>query len=147
MECLFCEFISKKKKKNVNGMKFRILHKSKHSLAFLSIDFPATENGHTIVIPKKHFNSLEDIPNPILLDLIKEVKIVSKVLKKTNEGTNILLNNGKSAGQKIPHVHFHIIPRNNGDKIDLENFKRKKLSIKEFTRLHNKLKIQFNSFN
>jgi len=146
MVCIFCEFISGKRKKHVNGMPFRILHKTQHSLAFLSVDFPATENGHTIVIPKKHFKSLEDIPNHILSNLVKEIKFVSKVLRQTNEGTNVLLNNGISAGQKIPHVHCHIIPRNKGDNIDLEYFKRKKMSLMDFTRLHNKLKQQFRLF-
>jgi len=120
-------------------MLFKKLHETKHSLTFLSIDFPATEKGHTIVIPKKHFNLIEDVPNYILSDLIKETKLVSKVLRQRNEGTNILINNGKSAGQKIPHVHFHIIPRNKNDKIELENFKRKRLSIKQFNDLHSEL--------
>lgn len=139
MNCIFCEFISGKLKKHTNGMPFKKLHETKNSLTFLSIDFPATEKGHTIVIPKEHFNFIEDIPNRIFLDAIKETKLVSKILRQTNEGTNILINNGKSAGQKIPHVHFHIIPRNKNDKIDLEHFKRKQLSIKQFTNLYDKL--------
>lgn len=143
MVCIFCEFISGKRKKHANGAPFRKLHETQHTLTFLSIDFPAAENGHTIVVTKKHFKLLEDTPNKILSALIKEIKLVSKVLKQTNEGTNVLLNNGRCAGQKIPHVHFHIIPRNKGDNIDLEHFKRKKLSLKEFTRLHNKLKQKF----
>lgn len=143
MVCIFCEFISGKRKKHTDSAPFRKLHETQHTLSFLSIDFPAAENGHTIVIPKKHFESLEEIPNKILSALIKEIKLVSKVLKGTNEGTNVLLNNGRCAGQKIPHVHFHIIPRNKGDNIDLEYFKRKKLSLKEFTKLHNKLKQKF----
>lgn len=143
MVCIFCEFISGKRKKHVNGAPFRRLHETQHILTFLSIDFPAAENGHTIVVTKKHFKLLEDTPNKILFALAKEIKLVSKVLKGTNEGTNVLLNNGRCAGQKIPHVHFHIIPRNKGDNIDLEYFKRKKLSLKDFTKLHNKLKQKF----
>ena len=139
MTCIFCEFASGKRKKHNNGMPFKKLHETKHSLTFLSIDFPATEKGHTIVIPKKHFNSIEGMPNHILLDVIKETKLVSKILRQTNEGTNILINNGNSAGQKIPHVHFHVIHRNIKDKIDLEHFKRKRLSIKQFNELHNEL--------
>ena len=139
MNCIFCEFISGKRKKHTNGMPFKKLHETKHSFAFLSIDFPATEKGHTIIIPKKHYNLLEDLPNHILLDMIKETQLVSKILRQTNEGTNILINNGKSAGQIISHVHFHIIPRNKNDKIDVEHFKRKQLSIKQFSELYSKL--------
>jgi len=139
MTCIFCEPISGKRKKHINSIPFKKLHETKYSLTFLSIDFPATENGHTIVIPKKHFNLIEDVPNYILLDLIRETKLVSKVLRQTNERTNILINNGKSAGQKIPHVHFYIIPRNKNDKIDLEHFKRKILSTEQFSELSSEL--------
>ena len=145
MNCIFCEFISGKRKKHANGVPFKKLHETEHSLTFLSIDFPATEEGHTIVIPKKHFNLIEDIPNNILLDVIKETKLVSKILRQKNEGTNILINNGKSAGQKIPHIHLHIIPRNKDDKIDLEHFKRKQLSIKQFSELQSTLIQKYSS--
>lgn len=143
MTCIICELISGKRKKHINGMPFRVLHSTMHSLAFLSIDFPASEKGHTLVVPKEHFKLIEEIPDHILLNLAKEIKLVSKVLRQTNEGTNVLLNNGKFAGQNIPHVHFHVIPRNKDDNINLEHFKRKRMSISEFTKLHNRLKQKF----
>lgn len=139
MDCLFCDFATGTRKKHINGMTFRKLHESKHALSFLSIDFPAAEAGHIIVIPKSHFYLIEDIPDNILFDLIKEVRVISSVLKIRNEGTNILLNNGETAGQKIPHAHFHVIARNKGDNIDLEQFQRKKISAKKFLALHNSL--------
>ncbi|MEK6983821.1 MAG: HIT domain-containing protein [Nanoarchaeota archaeon] len=146
MTCIFCDFIAGKRKYNVNGMPFKKLHETRHALAFLSTDFPATEDGHTVIIPKKHFESLEDIPNRILFALAKETKLASKILRQTHEGTNILINNGKCTGQKIPHIHFHVIPRKRNDNINLERFKRKKLSLKEFNRLHDGLKRKFDVY-
>lgn len=143
MKCLFCEFVSGKRKKHVNGYPFKSLHETKHALTFLSVDFPATEDGHTIVIPKKHFEQLETIPKNILADLMLEVKLVSKILRKNNEGTNILVNNGKCAGQKVMHAHFQIIPRNPKDDITIEDFERKQLSLPKFMGLYNGLKREF----
>ncbi|MBI3035220.1 HIT family protein [Candidatus Woesearchaeota archaeon] len=143
MVCIFCDFASGRRKKHTNGFPFGKLHETKDILAFLSVDFPVSDDGHTIIIPKRHFSSLEDTPEHILAGLIKEIKLVSSILLKNNKGTNILLNNGKSAGQKIMHLHFHVIPRNPGDGVDIENFRRKKLSLRDFAELHKKIKGEF----
>ncbi|MBW2975562.1 HIT domain-containing protein [Candidatus Woesearchaeota archaeon] len=143
MSCLFCDFISGKRKKHINGFPFKKLRETKNTLTFLSIDFPATEKGHTLVIPKKHFEQLEDVPKNILDSLINEARLASKVLRKTHKGTNILVNNGKSAGQKIMHLHFHIIPRNPGDRIDVEHFRRRKIPLSAFDKLYSRLKKEF----
>jgi histidine triad (HIT) family protein len=90
--------VSGKRKKHTNGFPFRKLHETKHSLTFLSVDFPATEDGHTLVIPKKHFEQLEDTPKNILADLMAEVKLVTKILRKNNKGTNICLTMGNLQG-------------------------------------------------
>lgn len=140
MKCLFCDFVSGKRKRHNNGFLFKRLHQTKNTIAFLSMDFPATEKGHTLVIPKNHFENLEDIPNYVLNEVINEVKNISKILRINHQGTNILVNNGKCAGQKIPHVHFHIIPRNPNDGIEIETFKRKSLSLKHYNKLFNSLK-------
>jgi diadenosine tetraphosphate (Ap4A) HIT family hydrolase len=54
-----------------------------------------------------------------------------------------LLNNGKSAGQWIMHLHFHIIPRNPKDDIAIEDFERKQLSLPKFMKLYKSLKKEF----
>ncbi|MBS3113790.1 HIT domain-containing protein [Candidatus Woesearchaeota archaeon] len=140
MKCLFCGFISGKRKVHDNRFPFKILDETQNTIAFLSVDFPSTENGHVLVIPKKHFENLEDVPKTILSELINEVKKISKILRVNHKGTNVLLKNGKYAGQKIMHTHFHIIPRNPDDDIEIEIFKRKRLSFKEYNRLFNSLK-------
>jgi histidine triad (HIT) family protein len=73
--------------------------------------------GHTIVIPKKHYITLEDIPDYELSEIYKTVKIIAKILyeKLGIDGYNILQNNFTAAGQVVKHFHVHIIPRNIGD--------------------------------
>ena len=140
MTCIFCEFVSGKRKKHLNGHPFTILNETTNTISFLVIDFPATEDGHIVVIPKKHFAYVEDTPNHILHELIDHASLISKVLRKTHEGCNILLNDGKSAGQWVLHVHFHIIPRDKGDNIKIEVWKRKKISKADFLKLNDGVK-------
>ncbi|MFH1174148.1 MAG: HIT family protein [archaeon] len=143
MPCVFCAFASGKRKKNTNGFPFIPLRETEKTLTFLATAFPAREDGHMLVIPKKHYNNITDIPPRLLAVLAQEVRLACAVLKKSHPGSNILLNNGSAAGQCIPHVHFHIIPRNRGDGIRIEVWKEKKLSEKKFVALSKKLAKAF----
>ena len=140
MKCLFCDFVSGKRKNHSTGQLFEAVNETKNTICFMAIDIPATEDGHLLVIPKKHFQYIEDLPKHILHESIEHVCFLSKTLRKTHQGCNILINDGKGAGQKIPHAHFHIIPRNRGDKIKIESWKRKKLTKSEFLKLNEKIK-------
>ena len=89
---------------------------------FFSIpDANPVAEGHSLVISKKHFETSLDIPNelgPKLLDCIKET--ANKLMKKYDSSVfNVVNNNFKSAGQIVPHAHFHIIPRKKGEKINI----------------------------
>jgi len=80
-------------------------------LAYLDIN-PFTP-GHTLVIPKAHTTGLLDTSEETLAALIARVKKVAAHLKEKLpcDGFNILQNNGVAAGQTVPHLHFHIVPR------------------------------------
>ena len=80
-------------------------------LAYLDIN-PFSE-GHTLVIPKKHYTGLLDTPADVLKEIIVRVQKVAAHLKATLpcDGFNVLQNNGTAAGQTVPHIHFHIVPR------------------------------------
>jgi protein-tyrosine phosphatase len=136
---LFEDF-AKGRKKHANGFPFVPLYETKHSLAFLSIDIPLYEDGHVLVIPKKRYTHLDDVPKFIQNDLIKTVSLVGKALKLSHGGYNVLVNNGVSAGQFIFHTHFHVIPRNFNDNIKIEVWKSKNLTKKEFILLNSKVK-------
>ena len=91
------------------------MYENNNTIAFLDI-FPISQ-GHTIVIPKKHYTTLETIPINDLHEVMAAVKIVSNLIYKNLniDGYNILQNNYKAAGQVINHFHIHIIPRSSAD--------------------------------
>ncbi len=78
--------------------------------------FPQVE-GHSLIIPKKHFESCLDLPSNLGEELVYCVKEVALRLMKEFgcDGFNLLNNNFESAGQVVKHVHFHILPRKKGD--------------------------------
>lgn len=108
-ECIFCQIVEKK-------IPSHILFENDTNLAFLDI-FPVSK-GHTIVIPKNHYDNLENIPVSELAETFKVVKELSVLIhnKLKIEGYNILQNNFRAAGQVINHFHVHIIPRSNKDR-------------------------------
>ena len=83
-------------------------------ICFLDIS-PFTE-GHTLVIPKREVARFEELPETEALSLMQTLQRLAKAVCKAYGGSdyNIQLNNGPDAGQEVPHVHFHIIPRPEG---------------------------------
>lgn len=84
-------------------------------LAFL--DIAPANPGHTLLIPKKHYATLLDANDALLVKLIRTTKKIAKAVMRATraDGFNIGINNKKAAGQLIPHLHVHIIPRFTGD--------------------------------
>ena len=90
-------------------------------LAYLDINPFA--KGHTLVIPKAHAADLQDIGDAALADLVVHVKRIAAHIKEALgcDGYNIMQNNGAAAGQTVRHIHFHIVPRWEGDPLVFEN--------------------------
>jgi histidine triad (HIT) family protein len=84
-------------------------------LAFLDIN--PISDGHTLVIPKRHFEKLHECPAEILSEVsLRLGNIAGAVASAMNaDGYNVLCNNGRAASQLIDHLHFHIIPRKTED--------------------------------
>jgi histidine triad (HIT) family protein len=86
---------------------------------FAFLDVNPLADGHTLVVPKREVEQLYEL-SPDECAAIGRVlpMLVQRVLNATGaEGCNVLQNNGKAAGQQVPHVHFHIIPRRSGDQL------------------------------
>lgn len=111
------------KRKHRNGFPFIKIYETKRTIAFMSIDIPQKEDGHILVIPKKRYAQLSEIPKITQHELIESITKIGTALMKNQGGYNILLNNGITANQHILHSHFHIIPRKNGDGIQIEEWK------------------------
>jgi histidine triad (HIT) family protein len=110
--CIFCKIVEKK-------LPAYRIYEDDISLAFL--DIAPVNPGHTLVIPKNHYANLEEIPEEELKELIATVKIVGLMLKDNLgiPGYNLIVNNDPVAGQEIAHLHFHLVPRREGDSLAL----------------------------
>jgi histidine triad (HIT) family protein len=86
-------------------------------LALSFLDIGPINAGHALVIPKKHYTSIFDIPEEELTACMLVVKKIAAAVYKTSgaAGLNLLQNNFRAAGQLVEHVHFHLIPRHEQD--------------------------------
>lgn len=107
-------------------------------LAFL--DISQVTVGHTLVIPKKHYENIFELDEEGASKLFKAVTKVAKQLKTSLqiENLNILNNNGKLAYQSVFHYHIHLLPRYQNDKFSI-NFPTNKLSETQFIELRDKI--------
>ena len=107
-DCLFCKMVA-------GQIPVTKIYEDEVILAFL--DIGPISDGHTLVIPKQHFNHLHDCPAELLAQVASHLgKIAGAVAAAMNsDGYNVLCNNGRAAGQIVEHLHFHIICRNTGD--------------------------------
>lgn len=107
-DCIFCKMIT-------GQIPVTKIYEDEVVLSFL--DIGPLSDGHTLVIPKQHFERLHDCPSELLGQvgscLGKIARAVSVAMN--SDGYNVLCNNGRAAGQLVEHLHFHIIPRSTGD--------------------------------
>tara|TARA_Y100000310_G_C20596392_1_gene770731 strand:+ start:504 stop:908 length:405 start_codon:yes stop_codon:yes gene_type:complete len=90
-----------------------MLYEDDDVVAFL--DIAPVNQGHLLVIPKTHYENIFDVPEETLQKIILAVKKMAQVLDKISDGINVVSNNKKAAGQVVNHLHFHVIPRLEGD--------------------------------
>ena len=106
MDCIFCKIVSKE-------IPTKILVETDSCLGFLDA-FPLAK-GHALVIPKNHYEKIQNMPNELNIELFTMVhELISKIDSLTGS-TLVAIHNGKESGQEIPHVHVHIIPRSKTD--------------------------------
>jgi len=110
MACVFCEIVAG------NAPAVRV-HEDDEYLAFLDIR-PFTR-GHTLVIPKAHSVDLTDTPAETLAGMIAVGQRVATATRASGlaDANNIAINDGKAAFQSVFHIHLHVVPRRNGDKL------------------------------
>ena len=107
-DCIFCKIVNKE-------IPNYIVYEDKTCLAFLDVHPHA--QGHTVVIPKVHAKSYFDLPTEEILPLFLAIKETMTILKDKLgcAGFNVGWNDGEVAGQVVPHLHIHILPRYDGD--------------------------------
>ncbi len=92
-----------------------IVYEDADTLAFM--DIGPIIKGHTLVIPKTCHNLVTETPDEVLVKLMIIAKRIAAAQMKAlgADGVNIMQNNGKAAGQEVPHIHIHVIPRFDDD--------------------------------
>ena len=106
MDCIFCKIISKE-------IPTKILHETNNSICFLDA-FPLTK-GHVLVIPKNHCEKIQDMNKDENNDLFSLVHLMMSKVDSITGSTLVAIHNGKEAGQEIPHLHVHLVPRDSSD--------------------------------
>lgn len=106
--CIFCKIARGKTKSD-------IVLEGDNFIAFRDTN-PKTA-GHTLVIPKRHFVTLLDIPNKLGNEMLEFTKkVASKLMdEKYGDGFHLVMNNLEVAGQAVMHAHVHVLPRKEGD--------------------------------
>ena len=111
-DCIFCKIISGKEKS------WKV-YENNNVYAFL--DIHAANKYHTLIIPKKHYKDIFDIPESELIEVIKVVKKIVDLYKNKLgiENVQIINSSGSEAQQDVFHLHFHVVPRSNRDGQDI----------------------------
>ncbi len=134
-DCVFCKIVAGK-------IPTRVLMQNDRAVALLDA-FPLAA-GHTLVIPKSHYAKVQDMNEQ---DAMAVFKITWKIAGAVESGlqadaSTIAIHNGSEAGQEIPHVHVHIVPRKSGDgagAIHSMFMSRPKLGAQEMDSLRDKI--------
>jgi len=110
-DCIFCKIAR-------GEIKSDIVYSDDNFFGILDIH-PKAE-GHSLIISKKHFRTILDMPSSLgneFIDAVKEVAI-NLIKNKKAEGFNLIVNSGESAGQIVHHLHAHVIPRRKNDGVN-----------------------------
>lgn len=135
MDCIFCKIVK-------GDIPAKFLNETDYSISFLDA-FPLAR-GHVLVIPKNHHQKIQDMSTEENSDLFSHVHLMISKVDSITGATLLAVHNGKEAGQEVPHVHVHLIPRSNSDSagpIHSMFDSALKLSESEIDELYNKLKI------
>jgi histidine triad (HIT) family protein len=108
MDCIFCKIVK-------GELPSYIVYEDDKVFAFFDV-LPISP-GHTVVIPKNHATDVESISDEDLSAMIVAVKRIGKAMMSGLgvKGYSIFLDNKSAANQHVPHIHFHVVPRQEGD--------------------------------
>jgi histidine triad (HIT) family protein len=110
--CIFCDIIK-------GAAEVSVCYEDTTALAFM--DIQPVNHGHTLVVPRQHYESLLDLPHDLGLHLFEVAMQLGPVIRKVSgtDGMNLVVSSGATAGQDVYHFHIHLIPRRTGDGFDV----------------------------
>ena len=111
-ECIFCKIVK-------GEIPCEKIYEDEEFIAFLDVN-PVGE-GHTLVIPREHFENIFETPDEIAGQINLVCKKVANLLRKkfNVDAVNIIHASGKAAQQSVFHIHYHVVPRRENDGLDL----------------------------
>lgn len=135
-DCIFCKIVEKE-------IPATIVYEDEHTLAFM--DIAPIVKGHVLVIPKTHYDPITETPDEVIARLHTVAKRVAQaqIDGVGADGVNIMQNNGAAAGQEVPHIHIHVIPRFNDDGHHWNWNAKKYGDFDEMNELAEKMRINF----
>ena len=110
--CTFCDLIH-------GAGEASICYEDSDAIAFM--DIQPVNAGHVLVVSRRHYENLEDIPAELAMHLFRVATKLAPAVQRIAqaEGMNIVVNSGSAAGQDEPHYHVHVIPRCPNDGFDI----------------------------
>ena len=133
MECIFCKIIDGE----IPAIK--VLDEE---LVIAFMDINPSNQGHMLVVPKRHAENIFEIPESDLAATIRAVKRCANAVKEAlnAEGITVLQLNGRASDQIIPHFHIHIIPRWENDGLPVSTWEMKQGDMEEIKDIARKVK-------
>lgn len=130
-DCLFCKIVQ-------GEIPSDRVYEDEHTYAFL--DIKPVHPGHTLVIPKVHAEDIFEISPENWRHTLEAVRLIAPKVKNATgaDGLNLVMNNKRSAGQLVDHVHIHLIPRFEGD--GLHGFPQKESTPEERTEMAERIR-------
>lgn len=113
VQCAFCDLIK-------GAAEVSVCYEDAIAIAFL--DIQPVNSGHTLVVPKQHYESLRDLPHEVGMHLFDVALKLGPIIRSVSgaEGMNMVVSSGAAAGQDVFHYHVHVIPRKADDGFEVQ---------------------------
>ena len=131
-DCLFCKIAK-------GEIHSATVYEDSHFTVILDVN-PATK-GHCLIIPKEHFDNIYDLDGETAGKLFALATCIARAMKDALkcDGLNLVQNNGEVAGQTVNHFHLHLIPRYEGDGLNL-NWPQQEISGEQLEEIRQSIK-------
>jgi histidine triad (HIT) family protein len=106
VKCAFCDIVR-------GATAAEVVFEDGLTMAFLDARplFP----GHTLLVPREHHETLNDIPEPLIAPLFRNAKLLAAAVETAMEAQGVFVAINNRVSQSVPHLHVHIVPRRKGD--------------------------------
>ena len=132
-DCIFCKIIQ-------GEIPATKVYEDEKVLAFMDIN--PLNDGHTLIVPKRHAETIFEIESQELISVVKVAQKLAIAIKKAldSDGMIVVQLNNKAAGQMVPHLHIHLIPRWENDGLQIGKWEMKPGDMEKIKDIAEKIK-------